>query len=1105
MTTLNTFVCSTQNSCTAYYSGVEILAASEDVGIGLSQGPFAHGQQNGSSDTLTFSTTNGQGLIILSVTAYASSGTDQLTANAGSTTLTFSLAVSGDHSGQNGTNGAGKLTAIYYAYASGNLTNEQITVTFSRACYSSICVQPITGAKGSSPVGVAVSPTWGSSLTTLQVDFTGVTKASQCFVAVASNSGNVAAGQGSTKLTSYLNNLWTLSLAGAAGIAVAAADVTGTLGFVVGGAADSLDAYALGVPGSGYATSIHKANGGTSYAWAALTGVTGGVSADIWAKQPVVNRAAGDTNTQTTVLVIEGANWRAQLIPQVTYTASDNWTLGIFCDIFLLDGSTQYFATNLGGVWFRSSDVSPLTLTELQDWFWHSIHVLPHATDGFAITVSAKSKNGAVRTGPTENKTTAELRTLVLANSACPSGVANAWSPSTSITKIYLANAFASNDWASFYRGKLYAQASAPDASTLLARSNPSASADTSALGDWKFRWVGQSSGTGINDGVELTDQSGHDLTLALGASAQFFYGGELPAQASAAVPIPAAMLAFLASLGGSRFQPAGTDGEGWTTLRHSSDSRLIYVDPSGSDTIGNFILGSNVAIGSARNGLPAGVTPVATFAKACTFLRAGYPDWILLKNGGTWSEKIGGAYSGAGGRSFDEPRVITSYGTGSRPVITPNSGGETVLSHTGATISSHIYTVGLELYDPRRDPASVAYEHDGSGHATSSDVLCVDWVDGAFNILFEDCFVHFLAGGLNFQKYTYVSPKNVRLRRCVIVDLYAINRYCQGTYCDTVDGFVAEECIFDHNSWNVQAGDAAGIYDHHIYHYNATNARYSRNLFLRAESLALKMMSRDLDLARGIAIEDNFFFEGEVGMSFSYSNTEGNTSAPGGGTCFTDLRINNNVLSQIDLDNPTGRVLGWGLQITTMGNADVRRNLFHDIRHAANNTYAISMAGSAASVCSGVHIEDNTIYGVAENGLVLSPQAAWTGNAIRGNKIQDAGLGSAVASVTGACSSLGFSGNTYSASNASKFAVIDGSNKTYAQWLTASGETGSSQSTISYPDPTRTLGRYVTEVLGLASLDAYYTALRGMSRTNWDWRYMAAAINDWIRGGFGL
>src|SRR5450830_1516621 len=89
-----------------------------------------------------------------------------------------------------------------------------------------------------------------------------------------------------------------------------------------------------------------------------------------------------------------------------------------------------------------------------------------------------------------------------------------------------------------------------------------------------------------------------------------------------------------------------GNNGSaGWTVFTASSDTQLVYV----SSTAGNDSTG---VIGDPTH-------PYQTIAKGVSLLRNGYPDWLLLKKGDSWTESN---YILVSGRSASEPMVISSY-----------------------------------------------------------------------------------------------------------------------------------------------------------------------------------------------------------------------------------------------------------------------------------------------------------------------------------------------------------------------------------------------------------------------------------------------------------
>lgn len=107
-------------------------------------------------------------------------------------------------------------------------------------------------------------------------------------------------------------------------------------------------------------------------------------------------------------------------------------------------------------------------------------------------------------------------------------------------------------------------------------------------------------------------------------------------------------------------------DENGWTILKPSADSKIIYVSSSeGNDS----------------NSGKSPENPVATIGKAKELIRDGYPDHILLKRGDEWilNEGLGAFYSG---RSAVEPLVVGYYGeSGDRPLLNTKISGSLVAS----------------------------------------------------------------------------------------------------------------------------------------------------------------------------------------------------------------------------------------------------------------------------------------------------------------------------------------------------------------------------------------------------------------------------------------
>jgi hypothetical protein len=374
---------------------------------------------------------------------------------------------------------------------------------------------------------------------------------------------------------------------------------------------------------------------------------------------------------------------------------------------------------------------------------------------------------------------------------------------------------------------------------------------------------------------------------------------------------------------------------------------------------------------------------------------------------------------------------------------------------------------------------------------------------------LIEDCYFHFLDIGITFQGDNAGSnPQNIVIRRNVITDMYSTHGHSQGCFLAYITGLLIEENIFDHNAWNDQAGVPADVFNHHLYIVDSNNMTIRNNLILTDGSLSMKFLADAPSASNTALIENNFFFEGEVGIGMG----------GGGGvaTAYNGYTIRNNVLSQTDLDNPTGRGLGWAIGMVSCTNMLIDSNIITDLSHFGNTFGIAFSANDSTNIVSNTTFQNNLIYGVKGQGIIVNTTSTpgWTNNKVINNTIQDNNLGARMITQQGPFVGVTYSGNTYSASNPSNFAWVGqsdgntGSAVTYAQWLTLSGEAGSQVKTIPFPDPTRSLTTYITAnlaSLGIVSVSDYTAAIRTQSKTNWNIALMAPAINDYIRAGFGL
>ena len=176
------------------------------------------------------------------------------------------------------------------------------------------------------------------------------------------------------------------------------------------------------------------------------------------------------------------------------------------------------------------------------------------------------------------------------------------------------------------------------------------------------------------------------------------------------------------------------TEAAGWTTIvpRYNSGN------PTDPETNSNIIyVSSSTGVDASTGGTLAAPLATVEYAYAHSTvgtlgvgLRSGYPDWLLLKKGDTWTDLV---FTPTAGASFQEPQVIASYtvsgvapttprgtATGSRPLIkTHGAAAISPVTNFNAGNINYVAILGIEFYCFDRDPNNVSYNAT-VGNATS-------------------------------------------------------------------------------------------------------------------------------------------------------------------------------------------------------------------------------------------------------------------------------------------------------------------------------------------------------------------------------------------------
>jgi len=520
----------------------------------------------------------------------------------------------------------------------------------------------------------------------------------------------------------------------------------------------------------------------------------------------------------------------------------------------------------------------------------------------------------------------------------------------------------------------------------------------------------------------------------------------------------------------------SGGADAGWTEFTESADTKKVYVSSTDGDDAND------------------GSTPekaVQTLGKGKSLLRDGMPDWMLLKRGDVWNEPLG-AWSKSG-RSATERMLVTSYGDAvARPLI--KTGTQTALSALSGSLE-HIAFVGMHFYAHTRDPDSPDFQGAEGNEG-------IRWLTTTTDLLFEDVMVQYYAGtNLTIQG----DITDFKLRRSIVVDSYnrASVSHSNGIYLENVKGILIEENFFDHNGWNgstALAGQGTGrtIFNHNMYvQVSCTDLTIRGNLTTRAASHGFQARP-------GGIVEDNLVIDNPIGFSFGQVQG-GSDPKPGGVTG----HIAGNVVrdaGDITVDLPRG----YGIQLGNIQSLVVEDNILAHDKSEQPYGYAIELNRKSSpqvpdEKIQNLTIRNNIIYDWRGNlGFFTS---ALTNVKVENNDWQEPLRPTKLVNYF----NMGFSSGTSYAGNhwfsiqaAAQWYRIDDASQSYEQWLTTSGEQGSTKTAVTYPDPERRLSTYHASIGKEASFDVFVAEARKQSRKNFRPEYMAKAPLAYIRQGFG-
>lgn len=500
---------------------------------------------------------------------------------------------------------------------------------------------------------------------------------------------------------------------------------------------------------------------------------------------------------------------------------------------------------------------------------------------------------------------------------------------------------------------------------------------------------------------------------------------------------------------------PIGEDG--WTILEPSPEANVIYVSSSE---------------GNDDNTGESPESPIKTLVKAYSMLRDGVGDWIRLKTGDQWDERLNWKKSGA---SWESPTVLTSYGTAvERPRILGGIESERVNYPDRESIPTDFWVL-LGLHFKPTD------EENGFG---------IKMHAGGTGFLIEDCLIESFKDNIVMQEYNGPCIE-ATLRRSVITGAHSRGSgHSQGFLANAVSGLLIEECIFYQNGWRPEVASPT-IFNHNMYlTTNCTDAIVRNCIIMEASS-------HGIHFRPGGLAEDNLFVRNPINLQMGYYT-------------FTESGVNVDIKRNVFLEGrniSSSTPRGWGINIETTESGVIANNILAHVEDGNHiNTIAIQLSSGSYGVRA-LSILENIVYDwhrpVQLSGTIGDKLSSVL---FRENILQCPSADKPLLYArSGPVEDLGFEGNTYWSTLPSDqwFSLESDLTTAPPEFVQLTGEEGARFEPVVFKDPQRDMSGYSAFLGKEESYEAFVTDALTQSRTNWRPEYTAKAVNEYIRQGF--
>jgi hypothetical protein len=394
-----------------------------------------------------------------------------------------------------------------------------------------------------------------------------------------------------------------------------------------------------------------------------------------------------------------------------------------------------------------------------------------------------------------------------------------------------------------------------------------------------------------------------------------------------------------------------------------------------------------------------------------------------------------------------------------------------------------HVWIVGLHFR-----PSS----YNGTHPADIEEPTGICIIRPGTDFLLEGCLIEGYGNNVIVQGYPALRTET-KIRRNVLVDPVRLdpNNGSTNIYMGQYDGVLIEENVLD----NSPAHEAAGAMLSHNIYLGENNPSHN----IVRGNIARNGGRTNFNQRSGGVIENNLSIRGAQGITAGISYSE---LIPSG-------VIRDNVIIE-SRNNQNGQNLGFGISLDKVDGFDVVNNLICNATDGLDHK-AVNLESSVRNV----QVRSNVIYAWGEpqrfgwdtiklGGVPQGPVS------ITGNVVQQPTDSLLVTFETGTCLPAGvtMSGNTYWSARAESggngWFRNNAQNFSCSAWRSAY-ETNSTFQRVTFPDPGRTVGGYMSTLSLPASTEAFMQEARRQSPENWRVEFTAAAVNDYLRAGFGM